>query len=336
MKREEYLNKLKLTLEGHDFAQVEEAIGYFDELLQDRMTDEGLQEEEAVAGMEAPEDIAAKLREERRKEQQTGTKAEPAGEQPLSGIKTIRVRADQVRSIRVRDRNTRLTVRGAEGEDIVIRHPETEKIRYTFSLENGRLSLLRDPIDFASIMFSLDFLSREMREVSVEVPRELAAELDLRTSNAKLELEGFNCWGQAMAATSNTSLTARNLQAKRLELASSNGSLALQGLRVQQDLRAATSNARITAEGVSAPQSLTLKTSNGSISVSKLDSREISLTTSNSSVKGTLPGKLEDYAVKASTSNGKNSLPRERAGGDKALTVHTSNGSISLGFMESS
>ncbi len=332
MKREEYLNKLKLTLEGHDFAQVEEAIGYFDELLQDRMTDEGLPEEEAVAGMEAPEDIAARLKEERRKEHQTGIKAEPAGEQPLSGVKTIRARADQVRSIRIRDRNTRLTVRGAEGEDIVIRHPETEKIRYTFSLEGGRLSLLREPVDFASIMFSLDFLAREMREVSVEVPRELAAELDLRTSNARLELEGFTCWGQALAATSNSSLTARNLQTKRLELTSSNGSLALQGLRVQQDLRAATSNARITAEDVFAPQSLTLKTSNGSISVSKLDSREISLTTSNSGVKGTLPGKLEDYTVKASTSNGKNSLPRERAGGDKALTVHTSNGSISLGF----
>ena len=93
-----------------------------------------------------------------------------------------------------------------------------------------------------------------------------------------------------------------------------------------------TSNAKITAEGVSAPQSLTLKTSNAVIRVSKLDSPAISLTTSNAGIKGSLPGRMEDYAIKSGTSNGKNSLPNERAGGSKTLNVKTSNANISLEF----
>ena len=332
MKRDEYLGKLKMTLEQNDFAQVEEAIGYFDELLQDRMDDEGLSEEEAVSRMEAPEMVAVRLREGREKERKAGNASEPEGEQPFRGIKTIQVKAGQARFIRVRDRNMQLTVRAGEGEDIIIRHPESEKIRYTFTLEDGRLSLIREPFDLSGVFFSFDFLSGEMRGVSLQVPRELAAELDLKTSNAKVDLEGFSCWGQILAATSNASITVKEVDAKRLELQSSNGTMNLESLASRQDLKAATSNAKITAEGVSAPQSLTLKTSNAVIRVSKLDSPAISLTTSNAGIKGSLPGRMEDYAIKSGTSNGKNSLPNERAGGSKTLNVKTSNANISLEF----
>ncbi len=332
MKRDEYLGKLKTTLEQDDFAQVEEAISYFDELLQDRMDDEGLNEEEAVGKMEAPEVVAARLREGREKERQAAQAPEPEGEQPFKGIKTIQVKADQARLIRVRDRNTRLIVRSGEGEDIIIRHPESERIRYSFTLEDGRLSLLREPFDLSSMFFSFDFLSREMWEVTIQVPHELAAEMDLRTSNAKMDLEGFACWGQILAVTSNASVTVKDVDAKRLELQSSNGTMNLDKVTSRQDLKAVTSNAKITAEAVSAPQSLTLKTSNGGIRVSRLDSAAISLITSNAGIKGSLPGKMEDYTVKSGTSNGKNNLPNERAGGAKTLNVKTSNANISLEF----
>ncbi len=332
MKRDEYLGKLKMTLEQNDFAQVEEAIGYFDELLQDRMDDEGLSEEEAVSRMEAPEMVAVRLREGKEKERKAGNAPEPEGEQPFRGIKTIQVKAGQARFIRVRDRNMQLTVRAGEGEDIIIRHPESEKIRYTFTLEDGRLSLIREPFDLSGVLFNFDFLSGETREVTIQVPHELAAELDLKTSNARIELEGFSCWGQIAAATSNASLTVKTIDAKRLELQTSNGSLNLEKVTSRQDLKAVTSNGKITAEGVSAPQALTLKTSNSGIRVSNLDSAAISLTTSNAGIKGSLPGKMEDYTVKSGTSNGKNNLPGERAGGAKTLNVRTSNANISLGF----
>jgi P pilus assembly chaperone PapD len=106
----------------------------------------------------------------------------------------------------------------------------------------------------------------------------------------------------------------------------------LEKVTSRQDIKAVTSNGKITAEGVSASQSLTLKTSNGGIRVSNLDSAAISLITSNAGIKGSLPGKMADYTVKSATSNGKNNLPNERAGGEKTLNVKTSNANISLEF----
>ena len=49
MKREEYLEKLQLTLEESDFGPVEEAISYFNEILEDLIQEEGMDEEAAIA-----------------------------------------------------------------------------------------------------------------------------------------------------------------------------------------------------------------------------------------------------------------------------------------------
>ena len=335
MKREEYLSKLKLTLQGEEFVQVEEAITYFDELLQDRMADENLDEEAAVATMDPPEKAAASLREyspPREQAEQAGHAGEAGGEIPFTGVKTLRVKAEGVRVIRVRDRNMRVTLTGGGGSDIVIRHPESERVKYDFILEDGRLALIRQPWDLSLGLFQSLGLDREMREVSLAVPLELAAELDLRTSNARMDVKGVNLWGQALLGTSNASITLTQVSAKRLELTASNGNITLDGVKAAADVKAVTSNAKIRANGVTAPQALTLKSSNASIHVEAVNSRDISLVTSNGAVKGTMPGSLREYSVQSATSNGKNSLPARMGGGDKQLTVRTSNGSIDLRF----
>lgn len=335
MKREEYLSKLKLTLQGEEFAQVEEAIAYFDELLQDRMADENLDEEAAVATMDPPEKAAAMLHEyspPQERSERAGEAGQAGGETPFAGVKTIRVKAEGVRAIRVRDRNMRIILTGGKGGDIVIRHPESERVKYDFALEDGRLALIRQPWDLSLGLFQSLGLDREMREVRLEVPEDLASELDLHTSNAGVDVRGVNLWGQALLATSNASVTLSQLTAKRLEATASNGSISLEGVRAAADVTAVTSNAKIRANGVVAPQALTLKTSNSSIHVEAVTSREITLTTSNGAVKGTLPGSIREYSVQSATSNGKNSLPARMGGGDKQLQVRTSNGTIDLRF----
>ena len=335
MKREEYLSKLRLTLQGEEFAQVEEAIAYFDELMQDRMADENLDEEAAVATMDEPEKAAAMLNEyspPREQSGQGGQSGQAEGEIPFTGVKTIRVKAEGVRFIRVRDRNMRVTLTGGKGSDIVIRHPESERVKYDFALEDGRLALIRQPWDLSLGLFQSLGLDREMREVRLEVPEDLASELDLRTSNAGVDVRGVNLWGQALLSTSNASVTLTQVTAKRLEAAASNGSIGLEGVKVSADLTAVTSNSKIRANGVAAPQAITLKTSNSSIHVEAVTSREISLITSNGAVKGTLPGSVREYSVQSATSNGRNSLPARMGGGDRRLTVKTSNGSIDLRF----
>lgn len=326
MKREEYLKDLKLKLEQDDFAQVEEAITYFNDLLEDRMADEGMDEDAAVASMEPVDKVAAQLREGPEK-----ARAGAEAESIRPGVREITARADQVRRVYVRDRNMRLTVIGEEREDILIRHPESEKVRYQFSLQDGTLSLIREQLPLTWQLFTLDGLSREMWEVTLRVPREMAAGMDLRTSNAKLTLENFSCWGGITAAASNAALSLANTHAKSMALKTSNGTLALSGVSAQLEIKAATSNARLQAKGASSPI-LNLKTSNASIAVEAIKSNDITLTTSNGAIKGELPGQMADWSITSRTSNGKNSLPPLTTGGGKRLSAHTSNAGISLGF----
>ena len=328
MKREDYLGKLKLTLEQNDFGPVEEAIAYFDEMLKDRMAEEGVDEEAAVATMDAPEQVASQLAQSR---QESGTnKAEDGPVVP--GVRSISAKPGLVKSIVVRDRNNRLILRGWDKEEILLRHPETEKIRYDFTLEGGTMSLIRRPMELSLQLFQFESLSPEMREVTLDVPHELAAGLDLRTSNGRLSAEGLNCWGAATLKTSNGSLRLKDFSAKTLQAATSNGSLTLQKVRAARTLSAATSNGKITAQDVSAPEMLSLHTSNGGIEVDGLSGGALELASSNGAIRGRLPGRLADYTVRSATSNGRNNLPGQQDGGATVLHAHTSNARIDLAF----
>ena len=326
MKREEYLRDLKLKLEQDDFAQVEEAIAYFNDLLEDRMAEEGMDEEAAVALMDAPDLVASQLRGGPEK-----TAEQPQDEPQGPSWRSTVAQADQVRRILLRDRNMRLTVIGEKREDILIRHPESEKVRYAFTLSEGRLSLTREELPLTWQLFFWDGLPREMREVTLRVPLDLAAEMDLRTSNARLTLRDITCWGSLTAATSNGALSLENISAKSLSIKTSNAALSLSQASARQDLKAVTSNGKITARGLSAP-GLTLKTSNASIAVAELESGDITLGTSNAAIKGTLSGQMADWTITSRTSNGKNTLPVSSQGGSRRLSAHTSNANISLKF----
>lgn len=334
MKREEYLKELKLALEEDDFGPVEEAIAYFNEMLEDRMMDEGLDEEAAVATMEAPRAAAKQLlhtrtsQEEQRPQEQADSKAEHFS----PGVRTIKARPGLVKSITVRDRNNRLILRGWDRDEIVIHHPETERVQYDFTLEDGQLSLIRTPMEIGINFFFFENRSKEMSEVTLDVPHELAADLNLRTTNGRLSAEQVNCWGKASLMTGNGALELHQFSAKDITAKTSNGSLTLSGVSSQQELFATTSNGRIRADKIKATGKLTLKTSNGSLEVHELESPEIALGSSNGKIHGTLPGSMADYTIVSGTSNGKNNLPRNQQGGSRQLSVHTSNARIDISF----
>lgn len=335
MKRDDYLSQLRLTLEGNEFGPVEEAIAYFEEILDDRIQESGMDEEEAVASMESPDQVAQQLAHAHSMDEESlaskpGPHAQSTEQQP--GLRTITVQASQVRSILVRDRNTRIILRGWDREEIVIHHPETQRIQYDFSLSEGQLSLVRKPTEFSLQMFQFESFSREMREVTLDVPHELAADLDLRTSNARLSAEGVNCWGKASLWTSNASLHVKAFSARSIQMKSSNASLNLHQVLVQKELAGVTSNGSVKAEDVQATERLSLTTSNSSMQVKALESAAISLISSNASIRGSLAGKLAEYSITSTTSNGRNSLPRQQQGGNKTLEVRTSNGKIELAF----
>lgn len=60
MKREEFIEALKLALKDLPEQEIQSSLAYFNEMIDDRI-DEGMTEEEAVADMGPVNDIAAKL-----------------------------------------------------------------------------------------------------------------------------------------------------------------------------------------------------------------------------------------------------------------------------------
>lgn len=337
MKRDEYLSRLRLSLSQDGFEQVEEAIAYFDDLLQDRMADEGLDEEAATATLEAPESAAKKLgegfrrEEERVQAEKTGPREEAAQRQEPR-TRQLNLDPDQVRSILIRDRNMGLEVLGEDRSDIQLSYTQSEKVRYTFSLQEGALALRREEISLSLQMLFPEFLPAHMRKVVLRLPLDLAASLDLKTSNGSLSLLGLSCWGNIQAVSSNARLSASDLSARQISLNTSNASIHLENLVSKTSIKAQSSNGRLKAKGLEAKEQLILKTSNASLSVEGIHSPAITLQTSNGKIDGTLPGQMADYAITSGTSNGKNSLPQHQQGGAWQLGVHTSNAGIHLGF----
>ena len=84
---------------------------------------------------------------------------------------------------------------------------------------------------------------------------------------------------------------------------------------------------------IARPFTAFITTSNGRLETWHCDGAAVNLKTSNSSIRGELPGRQSDWAIESRTSNGKNSLPKQQPGG-KPLTAHTINGSIDLRFAE--
>lgn len=332
MTREAYLRELRAHLEAANFPHVEEALSYYAEMLEDRMADENMDEEAAIALLENPAQAASHLG--LHFERSSEAKAQESEHAPDSspGVRTIRMKANALRSLIVQDRNNSLVLEGWDRDEVEISFPETEKIRYETSLLDGVFSLIRTPMEFSLSWFNFDVFNPQMRQVMMRVPHELAAALDLKTSNSKIQVEKVSCWGQMLLKTSNSSIDLFQVEAKGIIARTSNSSITLNQVKAQKTLEAITSNSRVTAKGVVAPESLVIHTSNGKIEVSGIQSQAISLITSNGSIKGILPGTQGEYSISSRTSNGKNNLPREQQGGPYSLITQTSNAKIELAF----
>ena len=335
MNRQDYLNRLQLTLEASDFGPVEEAISYFNEILEDRILEEGMDEEAAIATMESPEEVARKLVHSKSSAAaDPAPEPAPADEPFISGVRIINARAEQVRKIIIKDRNMRLKIRGWSREDIELQHPETDRIRYDFSLQDGEMALIRQPMEFSFNLLLFKNSDPSMREVNLFVPYELAAEMDLRTSNGRLDAKNFALWGKASFITSNAKMDVENVGAKDLLIKGSNGAIDLEKIQSKHSLTVTSSNGKIKAEKIHAPDAVTLSTSNARITVEDVDTAVLQMGTSNGRIEGKLPGRRSDYSIVSGTSNGKNNLPRQQQGGSKSLSAKTSNGRIEVNFRE--
>ena len=70
------------------------------------------------------------------------------------------------------------------------------------------------------------------------------------------------------------------------------------------------------------------------VKTDRLLARDISMETSNATIKGTIVGRHTDFTLDTHTSNGKCRPSRSRISTGRTLAAHTSNGNIGLDFVD--
>ena len=329
MTREMFLSELKKALHALAPVEQEEAVTYYDELLDDLMQEEGLTQEAAMARMDTVASIAERILEER--PAAASQTAQTSDVNNLPGIREINAKPLSVNHLTIRARNIPIIMRAGGADEIILRYPEDDKTEFDFSLENGVLSLVQRPGDIIDLM-TFRIFYRQPYEIELTVPRDFAAAADVKTGNSAIRIENITFWGALTAGTSNGNLKAENVTAKDIHLTTSNSSVEASQVTSQNDVILKSSNGRITATQVGCEKTLRLTTSNARIECLKCRAGTFSLSTSNGRISATLPGKMKDYAIASRTSNGSNSLPAHSDGGPGHLEAVTSNGSIAVGF----
>ncbi len=149
---------------------------------------------------------------------------------------------------------------------------------------------------------NLDALSLDTSNGRVSLDTIEATFANLDTSNGAIQLDHVTLTGNLDMNTSNGTITLDNVIASQIEGETSNGNITVQTTDCNS-LELTTSNGWFDVEYLTC-ESVDLRTSNGGISVGQLISQSVYLDTSNGSITIEVIGDKDDYEVSMSTSYG--------------------------------
>ncbi len=324
MKKEEYLRKLKYELIDLPAGDLEQIEDFYEELIYDGM-DQGCSEEEILARMEAPEEVAKKIR------------AEYGGLVVYTAKSASRESAQEyesstlIHTVKVETENLRIRVRTVEeGPVRVFFKPREGKDVITFEEKDGVFSFLhkmKGPVHLNWLNFLWDD-----NVLVLELPMNYAGTLSLRTTNGTIKAAGLANLVAGEIRSNNGTIRVENCQAGRLHITSNNARIELSNAR-GEELEASAGNGLITAKECSFPKKLSLQTQNGAVSGRHLISDHVSMQTCNGVVSGTIIGNPADYNINSTTRNGMNNLESvNEPGRTKTLLAKTHNGRIQIDF----
>ena len=351
MTRQEYMDALQAQLGFLSPEAKEAALSFCEEMIDDRMED-GMDEASAVAAMEAPADIAARLR--------TENPAEPTEKNktrlvlgPQDERMEFSALADSVlRAVEEAARQAEAAVKKAEpvisrveaaeeaagetGKDALEKNGEYERKTLTCPAEQLRAVqlLAKDmPVRVEACDGDTATLIYYSSPKDPYVARMENGTLTLSRDEQAMALRGFGIsflsgrihwmWSQA-SPTIELHLPADTLT--DLSVHTSNGSIRMQGMRQLCDVELQTSNSRIALEDIRC-RALDMTSSNGRLALNRVESKRLFRgRTSNARIEATdvIGGETMDLR----TSNGR--IAAERAAAPQGISLTTSNSSVSV------
>ncbi|MFR8547674.1 MAG: HAAS signaling domain-containing protein [Lachnospiraceae bacterium] len=326
MKKEEYLRNLKFQLidfPGEDLSQIED---FYEELILDGI-EQGYTEEEIISKMEAPEEVASKIRAEYGGIVVYTAKAQSknaCGYESSELIHTVRVETNNLR-IRVKttqDGPVRVFFKPREGQDQV-----------TFTEENGIFHFHHELKGKVPLHVNLLNLFKDFNILVLELPVSFAGALLLQTTNGSIRVAGLGNLDSAKISSSNGMIRIENSSIHQLEVQSNNAKIELSNVR-GNTLEAAAGNGLITAKECRFDGLFSLQTQNGAVTGRNIISDRLLLQTSNGFVTAAVIGNPNDYNINSTTNNGFNNLDNVfDPSRPKSLTAKTHNGRIQVEFI---
>ena len=100
------------------------------------------------------------------------------------------------------------------------------------------------------------------------------------------------------------------------------------------DVSVSTTNEAISATGTIAAQNVTMSVNGGDLTFGKIAAeKSVTLNAKNGNITGTILGSWDDYAIACNVKKGESSLPENKTGGSKTLSVDCNNGDVALSFV---
>lgn len=97
------------------------------------------------------------------------------------------------------------------------------------------------------------------------------------------------------------------------------------------DVSVSTTNEAISATGTIAAQNVTMSVNGGDLSFGKIAAeKSVTLNAKNGNITGTILGSWDDYAIACNVKKGESSLPENKTGGSKTLSVDCNNGDVAV------
>ena len=371
MTKLEYMVALTKALSFLDHDTRNATLDFYKEMLEDRL-EEAESEEAAVAAMEAPEKIAAQLRQEMAAPVERPAQPAPDGLSEEWTPRTFTCPVEGLHAVKLDAENMGIEILPASDGQVTLSYFTRKQDEYTARVEGDVLVLSHrsDPSWARRIMRSFFFQSSASVKVTLRLPANAPLDLCAVTRNANIDARGMRSLGildmqssngslaaetvkcqEAVLRTSNARVTLRDAECGKIcRLQSSNGGLTLENCAIAGPAECVTSNSPVRAENVRCDETLLLRTSNGSIHACDVTAQAVTLNSSNGSL---LAEAIQANAVSLRTSNAsiRGTLPGSQQDwqidsgtsngknslpasqpGAKPLSSHTSNASIQITF----
>ena len=317
MTKQAFLDQLSRLTGGLSDAERARLIEYYGEIIDDRV-EEGVSEEDAVAALGDPAELAREFSPAQRREPAASASAET-----VSALNGLRVRVENADVAIVQEPL-------ANGAAAQLRFSDPE--RFEWRMDGETLEIIERAAEGGqfNLQFSLSWLKHMVSgpglRVTIALAGALPGGLEFTGKGGDLTLDGVEIGGASRLHTGSGDIKLTHARfAAALEVDSRSGDIRLDDLRTQELLYAKTVSGDMQLANLTGPDKLRLESASGDIALRQSEGDALTITTASGDIE---VDRCRMSAASIRAASGDVRLDELEA--DPALTVDTASGDIDM------